>query len=365
MPGNDRFASRLLAWQRRHGRHALPWQQRRTAYRVWLSEIMLQQTQVATVIPYYRRFLARFPDVNALAAAPLDEVLHLWSGLGYYARARHLHRAAQHICEQHGGIFPADFQQLAQLPGIGRSTAGAILVLAAGQRHPILDGNVKRVLTRFHALAGWPGHRAVEQRLWELAERHTPHKNVADYTQAIMDLGATLCTRRRPRCHECPVARDCRAHALGREADFPEPRPRKLLPVRRTRMLLLTCEGKVLLQRRPPTGIWGGLWGFPELPPDRELHAWCRQHLQVQPLAACHWPVLRHSFSHFHLDIEPLQAEVSAAPGVSDNDDRIWYDLRAPRRLGLAAPVTELLKVLQTSLGGGVDGAHGQMRLAG
>ncbi len=347
----DRFAARLLVWYRRHGRKHLPWQRARTAYRVWVSEIMLQQTRVAGVIPYYTRFMRRFPGIPALADAPLDEVLHLWSGLGYYARARNLHKAAQVIRDDHDGAFPAEFEAVAALPGIGRSTAGAILALACHQRHAILDGNVKRVLARFHTVAGWPGEKSVEKKLWRLAERHTPDRNVAAYTQAIMDLGAMLCTRARPRCAECPLATDCRAHALGREQDFPAPRPRKVLPVRRTRMLLITHDGKVLLEKRPPAGIWGGLWGFPEMPVNETAVDWCRRRLHLRPRVHHTWPVIRHSFTHFHLEVEPIQLEVSAANGIGDNGGRIWYDLRASRRLGLAVPVASLLRKLRSGLG--------------
>lgn len=240
------FAARLLRWYDRHGRKDLPWQRARTPYTVWVSEVMLQQTQVATVIPYFERFMARFPDVRTLADAPLDAVLAHWSGLGYYSRARNLHRAAQQIRDRHGGVFPEDMDAIAALPGIGRSTAGAILAQALGQRHAILDGNVKRVLTRHRAIAGWPGQSAVERRLWEIAEAETPHARVADYTQAIMDLGAMVCTRARPRCGACPVADDCAARAAGTVSRYPAPKPRKTLPVRQTRMLLVTNgEGEV------------------------------------------------------------------------------------------------------------------------
>lgn len=344
------LATRLLRWHRKHGRHDLPWQQQRTPYRIWVSEIMLQQTQVASVIPYYTRFMLCFPDTDALAAAPQDEVLHLWSGLGYYARARNLQRAAQIIRDDHAGVFPREFKTLASLPGIGRSTAAAILALAFGARHAILDGNVRRVLARMHAVQGWPGEIGITNKLWALAEQHTPHKNVAAYTQAIMDLGATVCTRSLPHCRECPLTADCIAHNHGQEACFPAPRPRKLLPVRHTRMLLITCNGRVLLERRPPTGIWGGLWGFPELPADRGVTEWCRMYLQVQPQAQSAWPVLRHSFSHFHLEMQPLQLEVSAPVGVADNSGRLWYDLEAPARIGLAAPVKKLIGQLQLSV---------------
>ena len=341
------FARRLLAWHARHGRHDLPWQRRRTPYRVWVSEIMLQQTQVATVIPYYRRFLKRFPDVAALAAAPVDEVLHLWTGLGYYARARNLHQAARHIVAEHAGRFPTEFGQVAALPGIGRSTAGAILALSRGQRHAILDGNVKRVLARYHAVPGWPGDKRVEQKLWALAEAHTPKARLADYTQAIMDLGATLCTRSKPGCGHCPFAKGCRAHARGRETAFPGARPRKTMPLRRTRMLMLVRDGNVLLTRRPPAGVWGGLWGFPEIGAEADPHAWCRERMGTVASASTAWPVLRHTFSHFHLDIEPVRVELQrGSAAVRDADGEKWVALGETARLGLPAPVKSLLERL-------------------
>jgi len=343
------LATRLLRWQRKHGRHDLPWQQQRTPYRIWVSEIMLQQTQVASVIPYYARFTARFPNIDTLAAASLDEVLHLWSGLGYYARARNLQRTAHIIRDDFNDVFPREFEKLASLPGIGRSTAAAILALAYGERHAILDGNVKRVLARVHAVKGWPGESRIAKKLWALAEKHTPLKHVAVYTQAIMDLGATVCTRAQPRCQVCPLAADCIAHRHGHEMRYPTPRSRKHLPVRRTRMLLINCKGRILLERRPPAGIWGGLWGFPELPADRGVAEWCRAHLHLRPQAQSVWPVLRHTFSHFHLDMQPLQLEVSEPAGIEDNAGRVWYDLEAPPRIGLAAPVKKLLGQLQLS----------------
>lgn len=358
------FAARLLRWARQYGRHALPWQQDPIPYRVWVSEIMLQQTQVATVIPYYRRFMTRFPDIQTLANAPLDDVLHLWSGLGYYARARNLQRAAQQICGLHAGVFPVEFKEVASLPGIGRSTAGAILALACNQWHPILDGNVRRVLARFHAIEGWPGDKAVEKQLWELAEQHTPNKNVAAYTQAIMDLGATLCTRTKPNCVQCPVAGNCRAHQLRRETDFPVARPRKTLPVKPVRMLLIMDNGRLMLERRPPSGIWGGLWGFPELAPEQDIETWCRQQFGVAPSSQHALPGLRHTFSHFHLDIEPVMLNI-APSNLNDDDTRIWFALTSPPQVGLAKPVSRLLETLRVTLGETADAAHSQMRLVG
>jgi A/G-specific adenine glycosylase len=262
-----KFAARLLAWFERHGRHDLPWQHPRDPYRIWVAEVMLQQTQVATVIPYFQRFAAALPDVNALAAASEDRVLALWSGLGYYRRARSLHAAAKRIVADHGGRFPEDIDSLLALPGIGRSTAGAILAQAFGQRHPILDGNVKRVLARHRGIEGWPGDAAVERRLWHEAEALTPAQRVEDYTQAIMDLGATVCTRGRPRCGACPLAADCVALAANRVAELPAPRPRRALPTRDTLLLLEHDEaGRVRLVKRPASGVWPSLWSLPELP---------------------------------------------------------------------------------------------------
>lgn len=341
----EKFAAALLAWYDRAGRHDLPWLADRSPYRVWIAEIMLQQTRVGTVIPYFQRFMARFPDVAALAAAPLDAVLHQWSGLGYYARARNLRQAARIIMTEHAGRFPDGHAALCALPGIGRSTAGAILAQAFGQRHAILDGNVKRVLARLHAIPGWPGEAAVERRLWALAERHTPVARVGDYTQAIMDLGATLCRRARPACAECPVAALCSAHALGREAEFPAPRPRRTRPLRHTRMLLLSdAAGAVLLERRPPQGIWGGLWCPPELG-EEPAAEWA-----VRVLGAAIEPTpppaaLRHGFTHFELEIQPVPARIEAPPPASMEPGRwVWYNARSPAQLGLAAIVSRLIE---------------------
>ena len=303
------FSGRLLEWFARHGRTDLPWQVDPTPYRVWISEIMLQQTQVATVIPYYQRFMARFPDLSTLAGASLDQVLQHWSGLGYYARARNLHEAARVVAERFQGRFPGRLEDVMALPGIGRSTAGAILSLACGQRHPILDGNVKRVLARFHAVDGWPGQASVLKRLWALAEEYTPVTRVAAYSQAIMDLGATLCTRSRPACGQCPLAADCEARAAGRQRDYPAARPRKALPLRRTRMMLLSnAAGEILLEQRPPAGIWGGLWSFPEIAHGQPLDAWCREHMGLGVRVIEEWPCVQHTFSHFHLEITPVLA---------------------------------------------------------
>jgi A/G-specific adenine glycosylase len=343
------FAPRLLAWHDRAGRRDLPWQRERTPYRVWVSEVMLQQTRVETVVPYFERFLARFPDVGALADAPLDEVLRLWSGLGYYARARNLHRAAGAVRERHGGEFPTGIEAVAALPGVGRSTAGAILALALGQRHPILDGNVKRVLARYHAVPGWPGEARVARQLWTLADRHTPGARVADYTQAVMDLGAIVCTRARPRCAECPVRSGCRAEAEGRVASLPAPRPARDLPVRQALFILARRpSGEVLLERRPPQGVWGGLWSLPECPAGADPAAWSIARLGVPPRAVERWPTLRHTFSHFHLDITPVLAPVEdPAPTVLEGDATFWYQPGTALPGGLAAPVARLLDRLE------------------
>ncbi len=317
---------------------------------MWVSEIMLQQTRAATVIPYFERFVARFPDVRLLAEASLDEVLHLWSGLGYYARARNLHTAARIACERYTGALPGDLPGLMSLPGIGRSTAGAILALALGQRHAILDGNVKRVLCRYHAIDGWPGSPAVTRRLWDLAEAHTPAKCVAPYTQAIMDLGAGLCAPRAPECTRCPVRAGCIAHRYGRERELPTPRPTRPLPVRQTLFVILkNGAGEVLLERRPPTGLWGGLWAFPECPRDADPEALCRA-LGFEPVAARRGAVSGHVFTHFRLEIEPVFITVRERPGaVMEARERVWYNRRQPARLGLASPVASLLDAAEAA----------------
>lgn len=342
-----RVAPALLGWWERHGRHDLPWQLDPTPWRVWVSEIMLQQTQVATVLDYYPRFIAAFPSPAVLAAAPLDEVLHLWSGLGYYARARNLHRAAGQVRDGHGGEVPLEFEALAALPGIGRSTAGAILALAAGQRHPILDGNVKRVLSRVFAVPGWPGASATAKRLWQLADICTPAGRAAQYTQAIMDLGATLCVRRRPACAACPLAGACRAHSAGTVHEHPGAKPPRSRerPRRESVMLLVRSrDGALLLERRPEQGIWGGLWGFPELAPDQDAAGWCAARLGKAPTRITEHPPLQHAFTHFDLAIRPLELALDAIPSVAMEGDRwLWYKTGMPARLGLAAPVARLL----------------------
>jgi len=338
------FAAHLIAWQKEHGRKDLPWQQQVTPYRVWVSEIMLQQTQVASVIHYFDRFIGAFPDIKALASASIDEVLHLWTGLGYYSRARNLKKTAEIIAGQLGGEFPASVKALSELPGIGRSTAGAILSLGMGQPAAILDGNVKRVLARYAHIDGWPGESKTAAKLWQLAERLTPAQQTALYNQAMMDLGATLCVRSQPACGKCPVQQGCRAQITGTQSLYPSPKPRKTLPQKRSLMPILTrSDGCILLERRPPAGIWGGLWSLPELDDMQMLEPFARRHAlclgQRQALAP-----ISHSFSHFRLAIEPWLIEASESARAINEDNWLWYDPDNPKRLGLAAPVAKLLK---------------------
>ena len=338
------FSTRLLAWFERHGRKDLPWQHDPTPYRVWVSEIMLQQTQVAAVIPYFQRFMQNFPSVTALAAADLDEVLHLWSGLGYYARARNLHRSATIIVDKYAGVFPRAHQDLCALPGIGRSTAAAVLALCWGARHTILDGNVKRVLARYHEIGGDPNTATTQRHLWERAEAHTPERALADYTQAIMDLGATVCVRSRPRCGACPLSDDCQAYAHGTQADYPARRARKALPLKHTRLLIARDpDGHVLLQRRPPCGVWGGLWVFPEVADD--VDSWCARH-QLRPLSdATPRDIVQHTFTHFRLSITPIAVSVKPLnTKIMDSDQWLWYNVKRPAKVGLAKPVKDLLR---------------------
>ena len=310
---------------------------------------MLQQTQVQTVIPYFERFVDSFPTATALANADLDDVLHHWSGLGYYARARNLHRAAKRVRDDHAGVFPATIDDVIALPGIGRSTAGAILTLALGQRHPILDGNVKRVLARHEMVGGWPGKTAVATRLWELAESHTPKARTGAYTQAIMDLGATLCSRSSPACERCPVNEDCKACASGTVANYPGRKPKKEKPLRQTTMLIANDNAHVYLERRPEAGIWGGLWSLPELG-EMTIEDWCNDKLDGAAAGTETWHTLRHSFSHYDLDIQPILVRVdSALSKVADNDNTTWYRLGEPPPGGIAAPVQKLIDHLKKS----------------
>jgi A/G-specific adenine glycosylase len=337
------FQRRVLAWFDQQGRKDLPWQKNITPYRVWLSEIMLQQTQVATVIPYFQTFTAKFPDVETLALASVDEVLQLWSGLGYYARARNLHKAAQIIYSQ--GQFPDTLDSLLALPGIGQSTAGAILSIAFHDSHPILDGNVKRVLARFKALAGWPGNSEVSRQLWAISANLTPHDRVADYTQAMMDLGATICTRSKPLCMKCPLQSDCLAYRASTVANYPSSKTAKAMPVKQLIFLLLSNKKQqVMLEKRPPTGIWGGLWSLPEFYDEKAAIAWCTN----QNISVVDWrfgDVQRHTFSHYHLDFKPLLIEtIALGNNVMETDKNAWYSSQQINQIGLAAPIKTLLK---------------------
>lgn len=344
----DGFARALLDWFDLHGRRNLPWQHPRSAYRVWLSEVMLQQTQVRTVIPYFERFIAELPTLEALRRASEDHVLALWSGLGYYSRARNLHRAAQTCVDRHGGELPRDIDALAALPGIGRSTAAAILAQAWNEPHAILDGNVRRVLARWHGVRGWPGSTPVQKRLWHFAEEHTPRARVADYTQAIMDLGATVCVRSRPLCEACPVANGCVARRDGLTNELPQAKPARDKPVRATTMLLVRDEqGRILLERRPPSGVWARLWSLPEASGADAADALLRERFHARTRTQARLAPFRHSFTHYHLDIAPVAFDVTRLAQVADDPDIGWHAPAEIERLGLPAPVRTLIRSLE------------------
>ncbi|MEW9897005.1 A/G-specific adenine glycosylase [Chitinivorax sp. PXF-14] len=348
-PSSNDFAGRLIAWQQAHGRHDLPWQHSRDPYRVWLSEIMLQQTQVATVIPYYLAFLERFPDIAALAAAPLDDVLAAWSGLGYYTRARNLQKAAQQIVAGHGGVFPDDVALVEALPGIGRSTAAAICAFSFGQRRAILDGNVKRVLARWLGVDGYPGDKKIETRLWAEAEALLPAIGIEAYTQAQMDLGSLICTRGKPRCDACPVSTDCVALRDGLTAVLPAPKPRKAIPSRATVMLLAWDGDRLLLTRRPPSGIWGGLWCLPEVASTLDAETFCTQHgltLLADQAAAD----FEHVFTHFRLTITPHALQVARGTALAAEPDWDWFTREQALAAGIPQPLRKLLSNPQASL---------------
>lgn len=344
------FSANVIAWQLRHGRHDLPWQNTRDPYRIWLSEIMLQQTQVATVPPYYARFLARFPDLAALAGAPLDDVMVLWSGLGYYGRARNLHACAQRIVAEHGGVFPREVRALAALPGVGPSTAAAIAVFAFGARAAILDGNVKRLFARCFGIEGWPGAPAVERALWARAQDLLPPVGgapaaIVAYTQGLMDLGATICTRGTPQCARCPLAAQCVAHATGRSAQLPEPRPRKAAPLRSTHVLVALCAGEVLVEKRPPVGIWGGLWSLPQFD---TLDALRSHALDLGARDGANaLPERSHAFTHFTLRFTPHVARIETRRVQAEAPGRVWLPLAEIAGAALPAPVRKLLAELR------------------
>lgn len=349
------FQRRLMQWFDQYGRKNLPWQLNKTPYRIWVSEIMLQQTQVNTVIDYFQRFIQHFPDIFALAKANEDEVLHLWTGLGYYQRARNLHKTAQIICDTHQGKFPSDLAALLALPGIGKSTAGAISSIAFAKPAPILDGNVKRVLTRLHGITTWPGEKKVTEQLWKLAEKYTPQTRVADYTQAIMDLGATLCTRGKPACAQCPLNPHCIAYAKGIAATLPRTKPRKELPVRAATFLILFKKPhSILLEKRSSAAVWKGLWSLPEIPYESDL-----KNIRKICQARFHLPIaevslgerFRHTFSHYHLDILPAFIILKNHPSkIMEDQQQIWYNLQQTQSIGLPAPVKSLLTQLENNL---------------
>ena len=339
------FAQRLIRWQKRHGRHDLPWQVVADAYRVWLSEIMLQQTRVATVIPYYRRFVASFPTIVALSAATEEQVLAHWSGLGYYARGRNLHKAAQIIVDRYGGEFPRQFEQILELPGIGRSTAAAICALAYNDHRAILDGNVKRVLARYCGISGLPSEKPVEMQLWQRAETLTPRHDIATYIQAQMDLGATLCTRNKPKCTVCPVSRDCVAFQSGRVGELPTPRSRKVVSERKATLLMLLHDNDILLEKRPDSGIWGGLWSLPQFDDEVLAKNWYMQN-EMHAYRGERLSTFTHTFTHFKLHIRPLQIHLSHKPVQVARPGNVWLSVEDALRAAIPAPVRTLLTKL-------------------
>lgn len=336
------FSARVINWQKIHGRHDLPWQGA-DAYRVWLSEIMLQQTQVATVIPYYQRFVASFPDIAALAAATADDVLAHWSGLGYYARGRNLHGAAKIIVAKHRGEFPREFEQILELPGIGRSTAAAICALAFHERRAILDGNVKRVLARYCGISGSPAEKVVEAHLWQQAEALLPQQEVATYIQAQMDMGATLCTRSKPKCNACPVQTDCVALQTNRVAELPTPRARKAVPERNSTFLLLMHGNDILLEKRAPQGIWGGLWCPPQIEDGQGVPADYVQLSGMEVTERIDLAEFTHTFTHFKLQITPVLLHVSCKPTQVRQAGSMWLDVEAALQAAIPTPVRKML----------------------
>jgi A/G-specific adenine glycosylase len=349
---DNQFSQRVLSWYHQHGRFDLPWQKNPTPYRVWLSEIMLQQTQVNTVIPYYQNFIEAFPTLQTLALAEQDDVLKLWSGLGYYARARNLHKSAKIIFNEYSSKFPETLPELIALPGIGRSTAGAIASLSMNTFAAILDGNVKRVLARFHAVPGWPGLTKIQNVLWDYSERYTPENDHGKYNQAMMDIGATLCTHTKPKCNECPLHNDCSAYKEGSPSNYPHKKPKVKRPTRETHLLILQhAELGVLLEKRPSAGIWGGLWSFPECAILESINEECRTKLGHEASSITHWPAMTHQFSHFELIIRPVIIQVEPITDrVMDCKHQIWYNLSHALPGGVAAPVTALLSAIKQKI---------------
>lgn len=344
------FSQKILKWFDKHGRHDLPWQKNLTPYRVWISEIMLQQTQVTTVIDYFEKFMKRFPTLSKLAKAPLDDVFQLWSGLGYYARAKNLHKTAQIIETQYRGKFPTEYDTVLELPGIGRSTAGAILSISTQQRYPILDGNVKRVLSRHFAIDGWTGNPKTLEKLWQHSEKITPKKRIADYTQAIMDLGATVCTRSQPKCTVCPISNSCEAKKCDRVKFYPMSKPKAKIPTKTTTVLMLVSfkHQCILLEKRPIKGIWGGLWSLPECPPQTNVKDWCTKTFKLGLQRTHAWESFRHTFTHFHLNIHPILCEVDNHRKLISTDLKYqWYLIEKAGTLGLPAPIRRLIASLK------------------
>ncbi|MCK5664408.1 MAG: A/G-specific adenine glycosylase [Thiotrichaceae bacterium] len=346
----------LLPWFEHHGRKDLPWQQQVTPYSVWLSEIMLQQTQVATVIPYFDKFLNAFPYVKDLADAHLDQVLKHWAGLGYYARARNLHKTAQIIHHEFDDVFPDTQEKLIALPGIGQSTAGAILSLALDRHAAILDGNVKRVLSRLYQVDGWYGQSAVLKKLWTLAEQQTPSTQTAFYNQAMMDLGSMICKRSRPECELCPLNNICKSCLESTQAQFPVPKPKKIRPHKHRWFLLHRFDDKLLLERRPEQGIWGGLWSLPEIEVLDSLPDWQAQQIgQCAEINSLNKKMLKHQFSHFDLSISlveiivPKSFVTSSESKVSESNRLQWVEWGELENHGLPAPVEKILS-LQPSI---------------
>lgn len=343
------FSKRLITWQKMHGRHDLPWQNTSDPYAIWVSEIMLQQTQVTAVIGYYQKFMQRFPDIAALANATQDEVLQHWSGLGYYSRARNLHNAAQTIMDEHHGEFPTDFVTIQTLSGIGRSTAAAIASFAFNQVQTILDGNVKRVLARHFAIEGWPSTPKIEKQLWTLAESLLPKTEMVAYTQGLMDLGATLCTRSKPQCTRCPLADSCMALTQGRVQQLPTPKPRKTTPEKNTTMLILRQGDSVLLEKRPPSGIWGGLWSFPETDDTQNLVHQVKQRFGVDVETEAPLAKLSHAFTHFKLHINPQPLMVVSKHTQLNESANVWLNIEDAMGAAIPTPVRKILQSLLTT----------------
>ncbi|VFP78489.1 Adenine DNA glycosylase [Candidatus Erwinia haradaeae] len=342
------FAKKILLWYKNYGRKNLPWQRNKTLYRVWISEVMLQQTSVSTVVPYFNRFVMRFPDVKALSISSLDDILYLWTGLGYYLRARNLYKSAQVIVSEHDGIFPISLKEVLALPGIGRSTAGAILSLTLGISLPILDGNVKRILTRYFAISGWPGLPEIEKKLWSISTAITPFSNTGEYNQAMMDLGSLVCTKFNPKCLVCPIHMGCNAHIHASWMEYPEKKPRVMRSSQKIWFLLIQKGEKIWMQQRPLHGIWGGLFCFPQYDCELELRLSIKQYV-LSDCKSYQMDLIRHTFSHLYLDITPVVVKVSSTSEINHYGVGLWYNLLNPPVIGLSAPIARLLNILRYS----------------